>query len=325
MRRLVVVVWLGSAAACGGAVTETVAPTDASAISGAADFGPWTATVDAGHPLIGVAWSPADNRALTRAEAEQRLAAARFVLLGETHDHPDHHRLQGELIQGLIAAGMGPAVAYEMLDAERQADIDAFSGSVDAFAELVDWANSGWPEWSLYRPAFAPAIEAKLPIFAAQFTRSQAKRFSTEGLAMLDPATVSRYELDVPLPPELQGPLLDEMFTSHCEMVPREELGGMVEIQRVRDAIMADAMLRGAEARGQVVLVAGTGHTRDVAVPRLLQMTGAAPEKIASVGFTAVDPERLEASDYGDDHNILVFTPGLEREDPCAAFRKQPG
>ena len=96
---------------------------------------------------------------------------------------------------------------------------------------------------------------------------------------------MARYELSVPLAPELQAPLLDEMFIGHCEMVPREELGGMVEIQRIRDAMMADAMLQGADAKGQVVLVAGSGHTRDIGVPRLLQMTGAAPAQISSVAL----------------------------------------
>jgi uncharacterized iron-regulated protein len=329
MRRCPLVLLGALLLACAGPNTKTTQP-DTKTASGEtprrADFGPWTATLGGEHPLVGTAWSTTDARKLTRAELEQQLADARFVLLGETHDHPDHHRLQGELIASLLEGERkGPAVAYEMLDPDRQADIDAFAvtgnTAVDAFAELVDWEHSGWPEWALYRPAFAPVIDAKLPILAAQFTRNQSKRFVTEGLGMLDPATVSRYGLDKPLDGELQAMWLDEMFASHCDMVPRDQLGGMVEIQRIRDAIMADAMLRGAEARGQVVLVAGTGHTRNVAVPRLLLMTGVTEAQIVSVGFVAVDGERLEAHDYGDDHDVLVFTPGVEREDPCAAMR----
>jgi uncharacterized iron-regulated protein len=328
MRRLTLFLFGALLLACTGSTKGSAtpdAPTTGSETT-RADFGPWTATLGAEHPLVGTVWSTADQRALTRAELEQRLADARFVLLGETHDHPDHHRLQGELIASLIEGeGSGPAVAYEMLDPDRQADIDAFADTgeqaVDAFAKLVDWEHSGWPEWALYRPAFAPVIDAKLPILAAQFTRNQSKQFMTSGLGMLDPATVERYGLAQPLDAELQSLWLDEMFASHCDMVPREQLGGMVEIQRIRDAVMADAMLRGAEAREQVVLVAGTGHTRDVAVPRLLQMTGIAEPQIVSVGFVAVDGEILEAHDYGADHDILVFTPGVEREDPCAAMR----
>jgi uncharacterized iron-regulated protein len=212
-----------------------------------------------------------------------------------------------------------------MLDPDRQADIDAFADTgeqaVDAFAKLVDWEHSGWPEWALYRPAFAPVIAAKLPILAAQFTRNHSKQFMTSGLAMLDAAMVERFELAQPLDANLHALWLDEMFISHCDMVPREQLGGMVEIQRIRDAVMADAMLRGVEARAQVVLVAGTGHTRDVAVPRLLQMADVPPAQIVNIGFVAVDGERLAAPDYSDDHAILVFTPGVERQDPCAAMR----
>ena len=182
MRRLGLLLFAGMLMACDGPSTTTTGPDEAVATStGAPDFGPWTAKRDAGHPLIGVAWSPADNRALTRAEVEQRLSTARFVLLGETHDNPDHHRLQGELIASLIGEAKGPAVAYEMLDAQRQGDIGNFSGSVDEFAALVDWANSGWPDWAIYRPAFAPVIEAKLPIFAAQFTPQRVQALRDRG------------------------------------------------------------------------------------------------------------------------------------------------
>src|SRR5690554_2455478 len=321
--------WLcsGCAAAAEPAATPTAAPTSDAvepdpASTHARGFGPWQASLGADHPLIGTAWSVADGRALTRSKLEQRMIAARFVLLGETHDHPDHHRLQGEMIARLLEPeGPGPAVAYEMLDPSRQAEIDAFvaagSADVDAFAERVAWAESGWPEWALYRPAFAPAIEAGLPILAAQFPRTETRRFMSEGLATLPPEMVARYGLDQPLPAELLGPQLDEMFSSHCEMVPREQLTPMVEIQRVRDALMADALLRGAEARGQAVLVAGTGHTRASGVPRLLELAGEDPATIISVGFIAADPSRLEPSDYGDDFEVIVLTPDIEREDPC--------
>jgi len=209
-------------AAAGSSVEPATAP--AAVQTQTRGFGPWTASVAAEHPLVGTAWSVAEGRALSREELEQRVGQARFVLLGETHDHPDHHRLQGELIASAIAKTPGPAVAYEMLDPAAQAQIDAFvaagSGDVDAFAELVAWADSGWPAWSLYRPAFAPVIEAGLPILAAQFPRAQSRRFMSEGLAMLPAELVQRYGLDRPLPPELHEPLLDEMFASHCEQVP---------------------------------------------------------------------------------------------------------
>ena len=290
-------------------------------------FGPFAAPLHLDHPLVGRAWSMAEGAELSRAELEARLQAATHVLLGETHVHPDHHQLQGAMIQALLDAGQRPAVAYEMLDPLQQSDIDAFVASPErdpeAFAALVDWDNSGWPEWSLYRPAFAPALAAQLPLLAAQVPRSETKRYMSEGLGMLAPETVARYGLDQPPPEATQAVLLDEMFVAHCEMVPREQLAPMVEIQRIRDARMADAMLAGAAEHGRAVLVAGTGHTRAIGVPQLLELGGVAPESIVSLGFVSVDPERVEASDYGQDFDLIVFTPEVESEDPCAAMREQ--
>lgn len=286
------------------------------------EFGPWSAPLEREHPLIGQAWSPAEGRAISRAELEQRLASARFVLLGETHDNPDHHRLQGELITSL-AEGK-PAVVFEMLDPAYQPAIDGFAGEVDEFAEQVAWADSGWPEWAIYRPVFAATLAAKLPILAAELPREQTRRFMAEGLAMFDPSLVARFGLSEPLPAELESAWLDDMFAAHCEMVPREHLGGMVEVQRLRDVRMADAMLRGAEAQGQAILVAGGGHARrDWGVPRLLRAieTDAAEGEIVSVGFVAAQPDALDPSDYPAIFDVLVFTPEVEREDPCASFK----
>jgi hypothetical protein len=54
-------------------------------------------------------------------------------------------------------------------------------------------------------------------------------------------------------------------------------------------------------------------------------MAGVPPAKIVSVAFVAVDGERVDAHEYGDEHDILVFGPGVEREDPCAAMRAAAG
>jgi uncharacterized iron-regulated protein len=294
--------------------------TPAEADESTPEFGPWSAPLQREHPLVGSAWVPAEGRAIERAELEQRLAGARFVLLGETHDNPDHHRLQGELITALAASGRRPAVVFEMLDPARQAAIDGFEADVDAFAEQVAWAESGWPEWSLYRPVFAATLAASLPIYAAGLPREETRLFMAEGLAMFDPALVERFGLAEPLPAELQSAWLDEMFASHCEMVPREHLGGMVEIQRLRDVRMADAMLRGAQAQGQAILVAGGGHARrDWGVPRLIRAVAAEGETI-SVGFVAAQADMIDPGEYGDAFDVLVFTPDVEREDPCLAF-----
>ena len=61
----------------------------------------WTSQHFQDHPLAGTIWN-SDFEAVTISELENALANARFVLLGEIHDNPDHHRLQAQLIDTLV-------------------------------------------------------------------------------------------------------------------------------------------------------------------------------------------------------------------------------
>ena len=84
-----------------------------------------------------------------------RLRRGRFVLLGEKHDNPDHHRLQAWLLRALIAAGRRPKLGFEMFTAD---DAPAIARQLAAhptdavgLAEAVNWQRSGWPDWAMYQ------------------------------------------------------------------------------------------------------------------------------------------------------------------------------
>ena len=74
----------------------------------------WQSNYGRNHPLTGRIWEVASGKFIDRHNLMMRLARAEFVLLGEKHDNPDHHRLQAEVLRGLIAAGRRPAVGFEM-------------------------------------------------------------------------------------------------------------------------------------------------------------------------------------------------------------------
>jgi uncharacterized iron-regulated protein len=63
------------------------------------------------HPLAGTIWNSAFE-AVTIKELEQAVLNARFILLGEIHNNPDHHRLQAQLIDALVKAGRWPAIVF---------------------------------------------------------------------------------------------------------------------------------------------------------------------------------------------------------------------
>ena len=75
----------------------------------------------AGHPPESRIYEVASGRFVDQATLVDDLASADFVLLGERHDNPDHHRLQALLIQALESKWDRPrAVAFEIIPRTRR-------------------------------------------------------------------------------------------------------------------------------------------------------------------------------------------------------------
>jgi uncharacterized iron-regulated protein len=288
---------------------------------------PWEARLGREHPLTGRIWDIDARGFIDRGTIAARLAPATFVLLGERHDNPDHHRLQAWVVRGLIAAGRRPAVAFEMFETTDAPAIArhlaAHPRDAAGLAAVVNWERSGWPPWSMYEPIAAAALEVGLPIVAANLPRASARALVRHGVDALAPAEAARLGLDRPLPPAVQAAMLAEMREAHCGRVPAALLDGMVLAQRARDAHMAERLAEAGRTDG-AVLVAGAGHVRrDRGVPPRLaaRVPGA---RIAAVGFVEVDDGRDEPGAYAPrfsagelPFDYVWFTPRIESEPRC--------
>lgn len=291
----------------------------------------WQSQVGRDHPLAGRIWDVERSRFADAAAVFDDLASARFVLLGEKHDNPDHHAFQARVVRELVARGRRPAVAFEMLGTD-QGDVVArqvASAPDDAagIGRAVEWAKSGWPDWSMYEPIFRAALQARLPIIAANLATATAKDLGRHGVDRLDPALVRRLGLDEPLAPEIHAAMAEEIKDSHCGYASDAMVKAMIPVQRARDGQMAESLVA-AGSRG-AVLVAGLGHVRkDRGIPpALLRRDPAAT--IRTVVFLEVadghDEPQAYAEDFGDGRmptDYAWFTPRVDSEDPCKKFEK---
>lgn len=285
------------------------------------------------NPLVGRIWDVNAASYMDEKVLSDRLAAARFVLLGEQHDNPDHHGLQGRLIRALVERDRAPAVVMEMLDVDESeaiaACIQSPSCTPERFADAVHWQTSGWPDWRIYAPVLAAALDAQLPIAPGNLPAETVREYARSGTLEGGDAELRRLGLDVALPAEVREAMAEEIRDSHCGHAPEGMIEPMIAAQRLRDAHMADSLLLAAPM-GRAVLVAGLGHARtDRGVPAYLQRD-ADDDRIVSVGFVEVDDERTEpaayAASFGTDRlpfDYVWFTPRFDDSDPCERFRQQ--
>jgi uncharacterized iron-regulated protein len=258
--------------------------------------------------LQGRIWDTRTQHFINEPVLYQRAAAARYVLLGEKHDSKAHHARQLEVLRGLAALGVQPALAMEQLDSEHQ---DALSraqsaGQTDAeaLADAGQLNRKGW-RWPMYKDLIAFATQRQWSLRAANLSRADARKIAlgevTPTLPAATPAQLVALENDV-----VQG---------HCGHRPEPaRLAGIVSAQRARDARMAQVL---DAVGGPVVLIAGAGHVRsDRAVPRYL----AAPEKVLAIALVETVAGKAEPIDYDRaGFDVLWFTePSDVRPDPCA-------
>jgi len=66
------------------------------------------------HPLVGRFWSPVSEEFVGWEEVDRTLPAGGWLMLGEQHDHPDHHLLELFFLDYLGRTGRLGAVALEI-------------------------------------------------------------------------------------------------------------------------------------------------------------------------------------------------------------------
>lgn len=240
-----------------------------------------------------------------------QMKAADVVILGEVHDNPRHHLVQTEAVEVIEPS----AVVWEMVTEEgAQRLAQKAASNPEELSKILRWVETGWPPLRMYYPIFE-ASEA--PVYGAMVPRAAAQAAMERGAATALGADAARYGLNIPLAPEDQAVREAEQLAAHCDALPAEVLPQLVAIQRLRDAVLARAILNAMdETGGPVAVITGNGHARkDQGIPTFLRRL--------RPGLKVFVLGQAEDDVLTGEFDAVINSPAAEREDPCKAFETQ--
>lgn len=238
--------------------------------------------------------------------------STKIFFLGEVHDNEHGHQRRLERVRQLIEQGPQPVVAMEQFDRENQAVLDAaLSQCPDVDCVVAKAGTTGWA-WRFYRPYVQWALDKKIKLVAANLSNADVRKVMTHGFAaVLGPQMVDTYQLKQ-IPGQLQSAQNKAIQEGHCNMLPAQAIGTMVQGQIARDVWMAHVV--NGVSNAPVVLIAGNGHVRkDAGVMQWLTPQNQAKTQVH--GYVE-NTDQNDATWY--DHVHVV--PQVEREDPCLVF-----
>jgi uncharacterized iron-regulated protein len=254
--------------------------------------------------LAGCAASPpaADSSTARRMAA---LLPADAVLIGEQHDAPEHHVIEREAVEALVARGRLAALTLEMAEEGNGTGHLPADATEEQVRTALSWNDKGWP-WAVIGPAVMAAVRAGVPVLGANLPQERMKD------AMAD------VSLDAQLGDSARQAQQKAVREGHCNLLPESQIGPMTRIQIARDRAMAQAVVKARQPGKTVLLIAGAGHVlRPLGVPQHLP----SDLKVAAVHLLAA-PVAAATQGPTPNYDSTWATPPLPPQDYCARLRR---
>lgn len=287
-------------------------------------------------------WSTAKQKFVDENVLVEALASARYAILGEVHDNPLHHALRGRLVSETLKLrksrtpkSAGSAAVFEHVAVAQQSALDqiqrqgAGAGKADptprSFFAAAQWAKQGWPNSEIFAPLIKAILADRLPLYAGGVPRRKLMGVMSgePGEYAKGGSLANRLKLDEPLGGKEKAALLDDIAQAHCDVLPQSMLEPMAYGQRIRDATMADVMIKAKQTNGHAMLFTGNEHARrDRGVPWYLR----ARDRSGIVSLMLLETEHpMNAAADPPSADYVIWTATRKRPDPCDRLKEKFG
>ncbi|HRF60401.1 MAG TPA: ChaN family lipoprotein [Fimbriimonadaceae bacterium] len=198
-------------------------------------------------------------------EVVEAARAARYLLVGESHDSGEHHKMQGEIIRALVESGRRVTVGFEMFTRPNQMNLNPYTlgrWSEAEFIERSNWKKEWGFEFGLYKPIFDVVREFGLPMVALNVPRDWVRSVGRSGPTGLT-AEQQRELPELFLGNTTHRQVFTAMMGGHPMAGP--QMDNTYAAMVLWDEGMADTAIKYVQARPAnpnaiFVIIAGSGH-----------------------------------------------------------------
>jgi len=206
------------------------------------------------------------GKALSFETLMDKLGSSELIFVGEVHDNPEHHLLEVQILQGLMARYGPVAVAMEFFPWPKQPVIDRYlqgDSTEEAFLEEVEWHKQWGYGYRFYRPLILLAKQGGGKVLALNAPNKIVRKVARSGLGSLEPDERRQLAEDIRLENERHRAYLADVFKRHSHRdLKRFEF--FYQAQCAWEDTMAQEIARYLrDHKEKMVVFAGNGHIVD--------------------------------------------------------------
>jgi uncharacterized iron-regulated protein len=186
-----------------------------------------------------------------------------IVFVGEVHDNPEHHLLQVQILQSLMARYGPVTLAMEFFQRHQQPILDRYTQGIiseSQFLREVDWKTTWGFDYHLYRPLLLQARNQSARILAINAPRHVVRKIARQGLGSLNVEERNQVAEEIDLGSKPHRSMVQQAYELDAHKGIRS-FEAFYEAQCTWEDTMAESIAAYVEeSNRRVVVLSGNGH-----------------------------------------------------------------
>lgn len=244
------------------------------------------------------------------------------IFFGERHEDKALHRLQREILPGLLDDERELILSFEMWERDAQKALDSFISGEMSEADFKKVSRI-WSNYDDYRPLLIFAQKNKLKAIAANVPRAYASRTAKEGwdfVEYLPPEERACIAAKLTAPDDAyREAFFEVMGKMNSHPMNQDNLQNMYLAQCIKDDTMAESIVLALKdnPKARIIHFNGDFHSRNF-LGTVSRLQNSMPDlKIAVLTPQEGDPDKeiLQSEDSSRPGTHLLFLPASNEEE----------